>query len=80
MNYYITVSKMLIAVTILTCFYNYFIKIDWVKALVLSADGRYIISGGGDKTLRIFDIQTKGQKRLYHDAHSGNILLVIDSF
>ncbi|HOT90920.1 MAG TPA: hypothetical protein PLJ78_11200 [Anaerolineae bacterium] len=42
---------------------------DWVTAVALSADGRFITSGSGDHTLRAWDLES-GQSRLlfWNDA------------
>ena len=48
---------------------------DWVNSVAISADCRFIVSGSKDKSIKVFDMDTKQQ--LYHflDAHSGTISL-----
>ena len=75
-NSYIT-SQMLILVhpsLSFVCTLTQFLT-DWVNSVALSADGRFIVSGSKDKSIKVFDMDTKQQ--LYHflDAHSGIISL-----
>jgi len=42
----------------------------------MSPDGRYIISGSKDKSIRVFDIQTKQQIHRFKDANDDEILSV----
>jgi len=42
----------------------------------MSPDGRFIISGSKDKSIRVFDIQTKQQIHRFKDAHDDEILSV----
>ena len=49
---------------------------DKIRALVVSADGRHLASGGDDKTLRIWDMRT-GQCLHVLEGHEGRIDVII---
>ena len=45
---------------------------NWVRACQFSPDGRLAVSGGDDKTVRVWDIPTRQCIRIYDD-HSGHV-------
>ena len=48
---------------------------DWVNALAVTPNGRYVLSGSHDRTLRLWDLST-GQPRLTLTGHTGPVLAV----
>ena len=51
------------------------ILIGTVTSVAISADGRFIVSGSYDKSIKVFDMHTKEQLHHFSDAHSGIISL-----
>ena len=41
----------------------------------MSSDNRFIVSGSEDKSIKVFDLQTKQQLHHFADAHQGTIIL-----
>ena len=39
--------------------------------MAVTSDGKYIISGSEDKSIKVFDLQTKQQVRHFENAHKG---------
>ena len=46
-----------------------------INSVAISADGRFIVSGSDDNSIKVFDMQTKEQLRHFSDAHSGTVFL-----
>jgi len=42
-----------------------------VHSVVFSRDGKYIISGSKDKSIKIFDVKTKQPVHQFADVHNG---------
>ncbi len=40
---------------------------------MITSDNKYIVSGSGDKSIKIFDVATKQQVYHFIDAHEGRI-------
>jgi serine/threonine protein kinase len=51
---------------------------DWVLSVVYSPDGRYLASGSGDNTIKIWEVATGKQLRTL-TGHSGGVFLVVYS-
>ena len=47
--------------------------IDWILSVAISADGRFIVSGSRDKSMKVFDMHTKEQVHHFSNAHSSTI-------
>ena len=47
--------------------------IGTVTSVAISADGRFIVSGSYDKSIKVFDMHTKEQLHHFSDAHSSTI-------
>ena len=48
---------------------------DWVRSLVFSSDGRLLVSGSDDRTVKLWDIQTGGVVKTFH-GHTNYVLSV----
>jgi WD40 repeat protein len=48
-----------------------------MACLALSADGRFVVSGSGDGTIRMWDFQTGEQLRVLVGHESGIIALAV---
>ena len=48
---------------------------DWVNSVALSGDGRYIVSGSGDRTVAVWDLQT-GARLHELTGHQGGVTSV----
>ena len=46
-----------------------------VLSVAVSSDNRFIVSGSSDKSIKVFDLQTKQQLHHFADAHQGTIIL-----
>jgi len=44
----------------------------WLDSVAFSSDGRYLVSGSCDKTVKLWDIQTGGDIKTFH-GHTGRI-------
>ena len=44
----------------------------WVRSVAFSSDGTSLVSGGGDKTVKLWDLQTGGVIKTFH-GHTGYI-------
>ena len=40
--------------------------VDWVKCLIFSSDGRLLVSGSDDRTVKLWDVQTGGVIKTFH--------------
>ena len=49
--------------------------IDTVWSVAVSSNNRFIVSGSEDKSIKVFDLQTKQQLHHFADAHQGTIIL-----
>lgn len=47
--------------------------VDDIVSMAVSADGRFIVSGSRDKSIKVFSIASKQQLHHFQDAHSGTI-------
>ena len=56
------------------CMHTHFLT-DWIRSVALSADGKFIVSGSDDKSIKMFDVHTKQQLHHFSEAHSGTIHL-----
>ena len=45
-----------------------FTFLDWINSLTVTSDNRYLISGSGDKSIKVFDLQTKQQVHHFESA------------
>lgn len=54
-------------------------NIDCPRSVVFSPDNKLIVSGSIDKSIRMFDIEAKREIHCFENAHTGNILLVVQS-
>ena len=52
-------------------------SLDWVSSVAVSPDGRYIISGSYDNSIKVFDLQSKQEIHHFQQAHQGTIFLFI---
>lgn len=54
---------------------TYFPPIGEIFSIAISPDNKFVVSGSGDKSIKIFDLETS--KPIYHftDAHDGKFLL-----
>ena len=50
---------------------SYFLNLDWIQAITLTHDNKYILSASTDKTIRIFDIFQKVRIHTYQNLHNG---------
>jgi len=48
---------------------------DWVRSVVFSSDGKFLISGSDDKTVNLWDVQTGGIIKTFH-GHTSDIYSV----
>ena len=48
---------------------------DWVWSVAFSPDGRYVLSGSSDKTLRLWEVATGKELRRF-EGHSGRVCSV----
>ena len=51
-----------------------------VRSVAVSSDNRFIVSGSHDKSIKVFDLQTKQQLHHFVDAHQGTIILSFFTF
>ena len=58
----------------LFCTHTHFL-IDAITSVAISADGRFIVSGSNDKSIKIFNMDIKQQLYHFSDTHSGTIYL-----
>ena len=49
--------------------------IGYVRSVAVSSDNRFIVSGSDDKSIKVFDLQTKQQMHHFADAHISTIIL-----
>ena len=47
--------------------------IDWISCIAITSDARFIVSGSGDKSIKIFDLESKEPVHHFKDAHTGII-------
>ena len=47
----------------------------WVRSLAFSLDGVLLLSGSGDETVKLWDVQTGGVVKTFH-GHTGEVLCV----
>ena len=47
----------------------------YVRSVAVSSDNRFIVSGSDDKSIKVFDLQTKQQLHHFADAHTSTIIL-----
>ena len=50
--------------------------IDIVRSVAVSSNNRFIVSGSDDKSIKVFNLQTKQQLHHFADAHQGTIILL----
>jgi WD40 repeat protein len=51
-----------------------------VSALAVTSDGRYVVSGSYDRTLQVWEVQTRGVLRtLFHGGHVSAVTISRDS-
>jgi len=53
--------------------------IEEIRTIAISPDGKYIISGSYDRSIKILDFETKQQVHCFENAHDGNIMKVLIS-
>jgi len=46
------------------------LNLGWIKAVVVSPDGQFIVSGSDDLTIKIFSIQTKQLVHCFQNCHT----------
>ena len=51
--------------------------IDTINSVAISADGRFIVSGSDDKSIKVFDMHTKESVHNFSNAHSRIIYLAL---
>ncbi len=49
--------------------------LDTVNSVAISTDNRYIISGSADKSIKIFDLESKTKLSHLKNAHNGSLFL-----
>jgi len=54
-------------------------SIGAVLSLATSLDGKYLVSGSEDKSIKIFDIETKQEVHHFSEIHEG-ILIFCETF
>jgi len=45
--------------------------LDGITSVAVTSDSKYIISGSYDKSIKVFDLQTKQQVHHFENAHEG---------
>ncbi|MDR7381107.1 hypothetical protein [Promicromonospora iranensis] len=55
-------------------------QIDRIGSIAVSPDGRFVVSGGGEKTMRIWDLKTGIERTVYteHSSRIGSIAVAPD--
>ena len=53
--------------------------VNWVNSVTFSSDGTSLVSGSGDKTVKLWDIQTGGVIKTFH-GHTSSVFSVSISF
>ena len=43
----------------------------WINSIAVTPDGQYVFSSSYDKSIKMFDLQTKQQEHQFADAHNG---------
>jgi len=43
--------------------------VDWINTITITPNGRYIVSGSKDNSIKVFDIETKQEFFHFRDAH-----------
>ncbi len=53
---------------------SYLFQIGEIFSIAISPDNKFVVSGSGDKSIKIFDLETNKQIHHFADAHDGNFL------
>ncbi len=46
-------------------------QLDFINAVAVTSDSRYIISGSFDQSIKVFDLHAKQESYSFHNAHQG---------
>jgi len=50
-------------------------NVETINSVVITSDDKFVISASSDKSIKIFDLNTKQQVHNFKDAHQGKIHL-----
>ncbi len=48
--------------------------LEWIESVSLSPDNKYIMSGSGDWSVKVFDLDTKKLFRHFENLHKGRFV------
>lgn len=47
--------------------------IDWVQSVTVSNDSKFFASASSDRSIKVFDIDTKQETHRFLDVHTGSV-------